>query len=615
MMSRNIVFPCRRGFNICKLKNSNHRNLHTSRILTSKIILTDYQTEDDDIERVFKIPTIDGFDILRNPKLNKGTAFSLAERQILGIHGLLPPAVNSQKVQIERVMTQIRRLQTDLQKYIALNQVLSRNERLYYQLLMKNTEELLPIVYTPTVGKACQEFGLIFRDPKGLFISIHDLGHVYDIVTNWPERRVQAVVMTDGERILGLGDLGSNGMGIPIGKLALYTACGGIHPSACLALMIDVGTNNETLLNDPMYIGLRERRHTGEKYDQLIDEVITALRQRYGPNVLIQFEDFAGHNSARLLDKTRHDICSFNDDIQGTASVVLGGLLGCQRIIGSKLKDQVFLFFGAGAAACGIGQLLVRELMKSYGLSKQEAAKRIYMFDKDGLLTRSRPFGDITPDQVLFCHNVKPTDSFQQAVEELKPTGLIGVSGVSAAFTKEICHQMTKHCKTPIIFALSNPTSHAECTAEEAYTWTDGKCLFAGGSPFDPVTLKDGTCLTPGQGNNVYIFPGVALGVIATASRTIPEDMFLTAAQTLSRQLTEQDMQEGRVYPPLSKIKEVSFEIALSVAKIAYKKGVATVLPEPEDKKALVRSLIYRPDYISNIPKTFSYPEYHAELH
>lgn len=590
---------------------SQHRNISRCVSLQSKINLTDYQIEDEEIERVFKIPTIKGFDILRNPKLNKSTAFTITERQILGIHGLLPPAVNSQRVQMDRVMKQLRNLQTDLQKYIAINQILARNERLFYQLLQEHTEELLPIVYTPTVGQACQQFGLIFRDPRGLFITIHDLGHVYDIVTNWPERRVQAVVMTDGERTLGLGDLGCNAMGIPIGKLALYTACGGIHPSACLPIMIDVGTNNEKLLNDPMYIGLREYRDRSDKYDQLIDEVIDALQRRYGKNVLIQFEDFAGHNAARLLDKVFDKHCSFNDDIQGTAAVSLGGILSSLQISQVNLADHTFMFFGAGAAGCGVAHLVVKMLRKQ-GLSKENAAKKIWLYDADGLVTKSR--GDkLTPAQVLFAHDVNPILNLEEAVESIKPTSIIGCSGVGGAFTQGVCRKMANNCARPLIFAMSNPTSHAECTAEQAYQWTDGRCIFASGSPFQPVTMKDGTHFVPGQSNNVYIFPGLALGVIATQSRHITEDMFLVAAETLAKQVDEADIKLGRIYPPLNEIKEVSFQIALSVANCAYKQNVATMLPEPEDKEELIRSILYRPDYISNIPKTFAYPEDHAE--
>jgi len=568
--------------------------------------------DDDGLVHVNKIPTIKGFDILRNPKLNKSTAFSIAERQILGIHGLLPPAVNSQRVQMDRVMTQIRKLQTGLQKYITLTQILARNERLFYQLLMEYTEELMPIVYTPTVGLACQEYGLIFRDPRGLFITIHDLGHVYDIVTNWPERRVQAVVMTDGERILGLGDLGCNGMGIPIGKLALYTACGGIHPSACLPIMIDVGTNNEKLLNDPMYIGLRQRRDNSEKYDQLIDEIISALRTRFGNNLLIQYEDFGSHNSFRLLERYRNDICTFNDDIQGTAAVAVGGILASLRVNNMKLPEHRFLFFGAGGAACGIAELLVKAIMKA-GLTEEEAAKCIYMFDKDGLVTKNRSVGEITPEREMFAHDIDYVDSFDAAVKALKPTALIGVAGVGQAYTKEICEQMVENNSRPLIFALSNPTTHAECTAQQAYEWTDGACLFASGSPFEPVTLKDGRTFIPGQGNNVYIFPGLALGAIATCAQKITDEMFLSAAECLAEQATEEDLAEGRLFPPLKNIKEVSFQMALRIADVAYKQNVATVTPRPKNLEELVSSFLYHPDYVSNIPKPFDYPEDHEQ--
>ncbi|XP_057308261.1 NADP-dependent malic enzyme-like [Hydractinia symbiolongicarpus] len=573
-------------------------------------IILDGYNRNEDVTHVNKIPTIKGFDILRNPKLNKSTAFSIAERQILGIHGLLPPAVNSQRVQMDRVMKQLRTLQTDLQRYIQLTQILARNERLFYQLLMEYTEELMPIVYTPTVGLACQQYGLIFRDPRGLFITINDLGHVYDIVSNWPERRVQAVVMTDGERILGLGDLGCNGMGIPIGKLALYTACGGIHPSACLPIMIDVGTNNEELLNDPMYIGLRQKRDNSERYDELIDEVIQALRKRFGAHVLIQYEDFGSHNSFRLLERYQNKVCTFNDDIQGTAAVALGGILASLKVNGMKLTDHKFLFLGAGGAACGIAQLLVKALIKC-GLTESEACKHIWMFDKDGLLTKNRQVGEITSSNRMFAHDAEYMDDFEHAVKQLKPTALLGVAGVGQAFTKEICQQMTLNCSAPIIFALSNPTTHAECTAEQAYTWTDGKCIFASGSPFADVTLPDGKHFTPGQGNNVYIFPGLALGVIATAAHKISEEMFLTAAETLAEQVTDQNLKQGRVFPPLNNIKEVSFEIAVRVAQLAYEQGVATVMPEPKSKADLVSSLIYEPDYESYIPATFSYPDNH----
>jgi len=621
-MSCRLVSRCRQTDIATRLKHvrasasQHNRIFHSSRVLSSTIAITDHQTEDDEkLERVFKIPTIRGMNILRNPQLSKGTAFSIAERQILGIQGLLPPTVCSQMVQTERAISGIRGMQTDLQKYIALNQLLSRSEKLFYQLMMEHTEELLPIAYNPTVGKACQEFGHIFDDPHGLFITIHDIGHVYDIITNWPERRVQAVVVTTGEDVGGLGtadvgDLGCNGMGVPIGKCQLYTACGGIHPSACLPLMIDVGTNNEKLLADPMYIGIREKRHSGEKVDQLLYEVIDALHRRFGSNVLIQFEDMSERNTNRLLSKM-HDICSFNDDIQGTSGVVLGGLLGAQRITGTSLKDQTFMFLGADSTTCGVAKLIVRELKQRHGLSAKEAEQKIFMVDEDGLLTRSRPFGDIAVGQSKFLHDVAPIDNLFQAVTDLKPTCLIGVAG-SGLFTEQVCRQMAVNCERPIIFALSHPQS--ECTAEDAYTWTDSACVYAGACASSSVTVGS-TTFTPSEANNVYIFPGVALGQIASSAQNVPEDMFLAAAETLANQLTEDDIKEGRVFPPLTKIRETSLQIAVSVARVAYDHGIARVMPEPNSIEDLVRRAVYTPDYLSNIPMTFSYPEDHAELH
>jgi len=573
----------------------------------------DLQTGKDSIgneeRHVRKIPTVRGFDIMRNPKLNKSTAFTIVERQILGIHGLLPPSVDTQAVQMHRIMTELRE-KTPLQQYIMLTALLTRNERLFYSLLVEHTEELMPIVYTPTVGLACQEYGLIFRDPRGLFVTIHDLGHVRDIVANWPESHVQAVVMTDGERILGLGDLGCNGMGIPIGKLALYTACGGIHPSSCLPIIIDVGTDNEALLNDPVYIGLRQRRDRSERYDQLVDELIEALRERFGENVLIQFEDFGNQNAFRFLDRYKDTICTFNDDIQGTAAVSVAGALASLKVSGMKLSDHRFLFLGAGEAACGIAHLLKAAMMKE-GLTKEQAHKHIWMHDKRGLLVKDRPCGTITAEKVSFAHEHPPIESFEESVATLKPTAIIGVSGVGGLFTEKVCKQMTEHTERPLIFALSNPTSHAECTAEQAYTWTDGKCLFASGSPFGPVTLADGRHFIPGQGNNVYIFPGIALGVIASRSTRINHDMFLASAESLADHITAEDLAEGRLYPPLTNIKEVSYDIAVRVADVAYRSGVATLMPEPESKESIVDAHLYDPKYKSYVPVTYAYPATH----
>lgn len=544
---------------------------------------------------------------MRDPKLAKSTAFTIEERQVLGIHGLLPPAVNTQELQMQRVMNEIRGNKTDLQRYIQLCALQARNERLFYRCLMEYTDELMPIVYTPTVGQACQEYGMIFRDPRGLFICIHDLGHVRHVIANWPIHDVKAVVMTDGERILGLGDLGCNGMGIPIGKLSLYTACAGINPSSCLPIMIDVGTNNEKLLADPMYIGLRQKRDNSEKYDQLIDELITALRERFGPNTLIQFEDFGNHNAFRFLEKYRSKICTFNDDIQGTAAVCVAGILASLSASKKKLSEHKFLFQGAGEAAIGIANLLILAMEKE-GISRQEATKRVWMVDSRGLIVKDRPTGGINHEKAQFAQEHEYIESLEDTVKSIKPTAIIGVAAIPGAFTESIVKDMASFNDQPIIFALSNPTSKSECTAEQAYSWTQGRCLFASGSPFDPVTLPDGRHFVPGQGNNSYIFPGVALGVIASVPRHITEEMFLTAAQALAGQVTAEDLEMGRLYPSLSKIQEVSFNIACQVAQCAFDQNLATVCLETGDLEALVRKHVYDPRYESYIPQTFEYP-------
>ncbi|XP_068167738.1 NAD-dependent malic enzyme, mitochondrial [Antennarius striatus] len=549
-----------------------------------------------------------GRPLMLSPRTNKGMAFSLKERQVLGIHGLLPPKVETQEIQALRFQNNLKKMTDPLEKYIYLMGIQERNERLFYRVLMEDIDELMPIVYTPTVGLACMHYGHIFRRPKGLFISILDKGHIRSILDNWSENDVSAVVVTDGERILGLGDLGVYGMGIPVGKLCLYTACAGIRPEKCLPVVIDVGTDNETLLADPLYMGLYQKRDRSQAYDDLIDEFMEAVVDKYGQDTLIQFEDFGNHNASRILRKYREKYCTFNDDIQGTAAVALAGLMAAQRVIGKPITAHRLLFLGAGEAAVGIANLIVMAMMEE-GMNPDEARKRIWMYDKHGLLVKDRQ-EEMFPNQEPFVHDSPGNiGSFLDAVNTIEPTAIIGVSGAGRLFTHDVIKSMGALNERPIIFALSNPTTKAECTAEDAYTLTDGRCLFASGSPFDPVTLSDGRVITPGQGNNAYIFPGVALAVILSGVRHISDTVFLEAAKTLAAQLTDKDLEDGRLYPPLSKIREVSLQMAVKVVEYVYSKGMAFRYPEPIDKNGFVRATVWNTDYDSLLPETYDWPD------
>ncbi len=532
-----------------------------------------------------------GSRLLRNPQLNKGTAFSDSERDALGLRGLLPPRVFGLDEQVHRIVTNLRRKSSELEKYIYLSTLQTQNEILFYRVVLDHLEETMPIIYTPTVGQACIEYGTIYGAPRGLFLSIKDKGKIESVLRNWPHRDARLIVVTDGERILGLGDLGANGMGIPVGKLALYTACAGLHPYYTLPITLDVGTERVEFHHDPFYLGLKQKRVRGPEYDAFIEEFVKAAQVVF-PSALIQFEDFGNSTAFGILEKYRNQVLCFNDDIQGTASVALAGLLGSLRLTGKQLTEQKLLFFGAGEAGTGIGELFVAAAREA-GMSEAEARLRCWYVDSKGLVVKSRT--DLQHHKKPFAHEHAPVKDFAAAVEAIRPTAIIGVAGAGRCFTQPIVEMMGKLNDRPIIFALSNPTSKAECTAEEAYAWTGGRAVFASGSPFAPVTLGDKT-FVPGQGNNVYIFPGIGLGALVFGATRVTDSMFLAAARIVADLVLESDLAQGRVYPSLTRIREVSTKIAVAVGEIAYKEGLTT-LPKPADMAAYVNERVFDPKY------------------
>ncbi|KAG5523486.1 hypothetical protein RHGRI_035330 [Rhododendron griersonianum] len=581
----------------------------------------DRATEDQPITP-WTVSVASGYSLLRDPHHNKGLAFSEKERDAHFLRGLLPPVVVSHDLQVKKMMHNMRQYQVPLQQYMAMMDLQEMNERLFYKLLIDNVEELLPVVYTPTVGEACQKYGSIFRRPQGLFISLKEKGRILEVLKNWPQRKIQVIVVTDGERILGLGDLGCQGMGIPVGKLSLYTALGGIRPSACLPITIDVGTNNEKLLNDEFYIGLRQRRATGQEYAEFMHEFMTAVKQNYGEKVLIQFEDFANHNAFDLLSKYSNTHLVFNDDIQGTASVVLAGLISSLKLVGGTLAEQTFLFLGAGEAGTGIAELIALEMSKQKeavqqkrnkicekktvriyiryilmqtGAPVEESRKKIWLVDSKGLIVSSR-VESLQHFKKPWAHEHQPVKELVDAVKSIKPTVLIGSSGAGRTFTKEVIEAMSSFNEKPIILALSNPTSQSECTAEEAYTWSKGRAIFASGSPFGPVEYN-GKVYLSGQANNAYIFPGLGLGLIISGAIRVHDDMLLVASETLAAEVSQENFDKGLIYPPFTNIRKISAHIAAKVAAKAYELGLATRLPRPNDLIAYAESCMYSPNY------------------
>lgn len=552
-----------------------------------------------------RIDTPSAYQILFDARLNKGAAFTESEREELGLVGLLPDNHEPMEVQLDRARLQFEQQTSDLAKYQFLSALQDRQERLFYALLRSDFQRYMPIVYTPTVGEACQKFGHIMRRPKGMYISLHRRGEIARVLRNWPVDDVRFIVVTDGERILGLGDQGVCGMGIPVGKLALYTACAGVPPEMTLPVVLDVGTNNELFREDPLYPGLRIGRISGAKFLEFVDEFVAAVQEVF-PRCCIQFEDFTNKNAIPLLERYRNKVCCFNDDIQGTASVAVAGLFGACRIAGISMADQKLLFMGAGSAAAGIADLFVKHLT-SHGMPLDRAVSRCWFVNSRGLVHQGMPN---LPDYLTrYAH---PTDGLAipagahsgqdspmtrlcDVVEAVRPTGIIGVSTVAHAFNEKVIRTMARLNARPVIFPLSNPTSKAECTAEEAIKWSDGRAVVATGSPFAPLHFG-GKLFVPGQGNNVYIYPAVGLAVFATQASRVTDEMFLRAAESLASQTTDQDLSVGLVYPPISSIFEASIEVAIAVANLIFDSGLARV-ERPTDIADFVRSQVYDPAF------------------
>jgi malate dehydrogenase (oxaloacetate-decarboxylating)(NADP+) len=532
-----------------------------------------------------------GIDLLRDPQLNKSTAFTEAEREALGLEGLLPAAVDSEETQVQRALQQLGQKPTDLERYIYLIQLLDTDETLFYKVLMSDPARFLPIVYDPTVGEACLKFGHIFRRPRGLYLSLKHRGRVKDVLRNWPIKDVRVICATSGERILGLGDLGANGMGIPIGKLQLYTACAAVPPQYLLPVHIDFGTNNHELLNDPLYLGLRQARIGTTERDELVQEFVQAIQEVF-PGCCLHFEDWAGVDAMRLLARYRDRVCCYNDDIQGTAGVALAGILSALRVTGGKLRDQRVLFLGAGSAGIGIADLIA-SAMTLEELTLDQARGRISLFDINGLIEPSRT--DLFDFQKPYAHAHKPSRDFLAVIESLKPTAIIGVSTRGKTFTRQVVEAMARINKRPIIFALSNPTEHAECTAEEAYRWSEGRALYAAGVPFPPVRYG-GKTLLPGQGNNLYVFPGVGLAIVATKARRVTDEMFVVAARAVAGQVTQAELDAGLLYPPQSNILQTEVAVAVKVAETIFARGLAGV-EKPADVRKFVEGQLYKPEY------------------
>src|ERR1700676_4156213 len=532
-----------------------------------------------------------GIELLHDPSLNKSTAFAESEKQALSLVGLVPDVTESEDLQLRRVLQQLGHKPTDLERYIYLVNLLDNDETLFYRTLMSDPARFLPIVYDPTIPEACLKFGHIYRRARGMYLSITRKGHVKEVLRNWPQKDVRFICVTDGGRILGLGDLGANGAGIPIGKLQLYTACAGVPPQYLLPMYLDAGTHNEHYLHDPLYLGMRKTRPPTAELYSFVDEFVEAVQEVF-PKCCIHFEDWTGADAVHLLQRYREKYCVYNDDLQGTAGITLAGMINATKIKGTKLKDEKYLFLGAGSAGIGLADLLCSALV-AQGMSLKEAQSRVYMFDINGLLEASRT--DLLDFQKPYAHQHAPSRDFVAAIESIKPTTIIGVSTIGGAFNQKVIEAMARINERPVILALSNPTEHAECTPEQAYTWSKGKAIYAAGVQFEPVHYNGQTFL-PGQANNFYIFPAVGMAIFATQAKRVTDEMFIEAGQAVADQVPPDLLSEGLLYPLQSNILETEIQTAARVAKLVFDSGLARV-SRPADMVSFIRQQVYKPEY------------------
>jgi malate dehydrogenase (oxaloacetate-decarboxylating)(NADP+) len=532
-----------------------------------------------------------GIELLQDPSLNKSTVFTEAEKEALGLVGLVPDVTETEDLQLQRVMLQVATKPTDLERYIYLINLLDHDETLFYRTIMSDPARFLPIVYDPTIGEACLKFGHIYRQPRGMYLSMARRGKVKEVLQNWPQKDVRFICVTDGGRILGLGDLGANGMGIPIGKLQLYTACAGVPPQYLLPMYLDAGTNNEQYLHDPLYLGMRKTRPRTEDLYSFVDEFMQAVQEVF-PKCCVHFEDWTGVDAVHLLQRYRDKYCVYNDDVQGTAGIVLAGMINAARIKGKKISDERYLFLGAGSAGIGLADLLCSAMVHE-GLTLKDAQGHVHMFDINGLLETTRP--DLVDFQKPYAHKHPPTRDFVAAIESIKPTTIIGVSTVGGTFTQKVIEAMSRINARPVVLALSNPTEHAECSPEQAYTWSNGKAIYAAGVQFPPVHFKGQTFL-PGQANNFYIFPAIGMAVFATQASRVTDEMFIEAARAVADLVPSDLVKQGLLYPLQSNILETEIQTAARVAKLVFDSGLARV-QRPSDMVAFIREHVYKPEY------------------